>query len=961
MDRPEELPKLAAEMRQVTMMFCDLVDSTSIVLERGAQGLRDVYEVWHSAASASIYGHSGFIALIEGDSIFALFGYPNAREDAPACAVRAALDLMALLKRVRAPQDLELRARVGIATGTVLVGDLVGGAFQGGAAIGLGTVVAKRLQQAAGIGEVLIASETQDRVAGMFETEPFAADLKGVPGRVPYYRVVRSLEVDRPGPSRTPMVGRQTQLAQLESLWRQARTGRGQAVIVRAEAGTGKTRLVDAFLSRIEREAGFVVTYTMAQRFTNTALHPVIRRIERVAGFAAADSADDRLVKLESLVRATVSESRRDDVVRYTAALLGIPFDHKYAPIALAPEVQRDRTLDAMRDNVDELTRAGPLLVVFEDMHWADPTTRELLARVVAKLADRPAMVVVTTRPETTLSWQSQPHATSIELGPLDHDDTEALVRVVAEGALLTSEIVRLIVKRSDGLPLYAEELVKMALRAIADGKPFAYSDVPPSLADLLLSKLDRTGPAKVAAQAAAVIGREFDTALVAHVLDVPLPEAESMVKRLEDGDIVEARGDSDPIVWSFRHALIQDAAYKTLPRDRRRPLHLRVAQGVEAGVSSVTMAQPEVLAIHYAEAGLPHLALPYRQAAGAAAMQRAAFEEASGHHSAALELVAELPDGVEKLQAELGARLQHGLAVSSHRGYAATEVAESYGRAKELCDLFGNVADLFPVLRGLWAFYIVRGDTATARDLAQQCMRLGEETQRVEFLAEGHVTLGYTRTFAGELVEAAHSLRETVRLYRENGGEKLVWPAPQDACVAALSLLSHNLLLQGDLAGAREASDDSIRTANALGRPYERAFAYTYAAMFEQLQDRWAECVAAAEIAIGIAQEHKIMIWLACAQNQWGVAKAMLGESEAGIATAEGWLAAYHAMGGEINAAYVYAGLAQAYSKAGNAVLARERASKALELCRKYGERYLEGRYEAVQRVVQTVERGHA
>lgn len=953
MDRQDELPKLAAEMRQVTLMFCDLVDSTAIVTERGAQGLRDVYEVWHSAGSASIYRHGGFVSLIAGDGIFALFGYPNAREDAPECAVRAALDLMALLKRVRGPHDLELRARVGIATGEVLVGDLVGGAFQGGAAIGLVTHLAQRLESVAGIGEVFVSSDTRDRVADLFEVEALEGELKGFPGLSRYYRVVRALEADRPGPSRTPLVGRQPELARLRKLWRSACSGRGQAAIVRAEAGTGKTRLVDAFRSSVEGEAGFVLTYTMAQRFTNTALHPVIRRTERVAGFAPEDSPEDRLAKLERLVVATVSESRRDDVIRYTAALLGIPVEPKYEPLSLAPEVQRDRMLDMMRDNVDELTRAGPLLVVFEDIHWADPTTRELVARMVAKLADRPAMVIVTTRPEATVSWQTEAHATSIELGPLDQVDTEALVRVVAEGALLAPEIVRLIVKRSDGLPLYAEELVKMALRANADGRPFSYSDVPPSLGDLLLSKLDRTGPAKSAAQAAAVIGREFDTALVAYVLEAPLSEAESMVKRLVEGDIVEPRSESDASAWTFRHALIQDAAYRMLPRDRRRPLHLRVAQGVEAGVSSVTTAQPEVLAIHYAEADRPHLALPYRQKAGAAAMQRAAFEEASGHHSAALKLVAELPDGVEKLQAELGARLQHGLAVSSYRGYAATEVAGSYGRAKELCDLFGNVADLFPVLRGLWAFYIVRGDTATARDLAEQCMRLGEETQRVEFLAEGHVTLGYTRTFAGELVDAAHSLRETVRLYRDNGGEKLVWPAPQDACVAALSLLSHNLLLQGDLDGARAASEDSIRTANALGRPYERAFAYTYAAMFEQLQERWAECVQAAEVAIGIAQEHKIMIWLACAQNQWGVAKAMLGETDVGIATAEGWLAAYHAMGGEINAAFVYAGLAQAYAKVGNSALARERASKALELCRKYGERYLEGRYEGVAATV--------
>ncbi|MCU0868211.1 MAG: AAA family ATPase [Burkholderiales bacterium] len=933
-------PTGAIEVRQSTVMFVDLVGSTAMANRLEVDDYVDVLTQFFDVVESVVMRHDGFRRERMGDGLYALFGFPAAREGSAEAALRAALEIVGQLARKDSDR---LRARIGIATGRVVV-------FAYDTAlppvlIGPAPNLAHRLQSQAGIGDVLLDDATRQLGARAFETTALGRrEIEGFDEPVAVHLLSRERpEVDVP--MTNAMVGRTAELGVLERAWQDAREGRGQAVYMTAEAGTGKSRLAAELVRRIRPDAGCVLPYLASERFENTTLYPIVRRIEIDARFEVDDTPEQRLFKFDALLGdADPRDDRRRRLGRYVGDMLGLPVTERYGAIDDTPERRRERLLEVLRDNVDELVRHGPLVLLFEDWHWTDRTTRDLIEMLVVHIESRPVLLLVTSRPvaaDEMPAWRARANAVTLDVGPLTHDDVRKLVLQVDRDNRLSPEAVESIVVRSEGLPLNAEELAQHALEGGVG--------LPVRIEELITARLDRLGAAKEIAQVAAVIGREFDVSLVAEALRRPVDALTGDIEQVVRSGLVVSRGESERQSLAFRHALIQQAAYRSLVRGRREELHRRAAEGIEKLDPQAAKLRPETLAFHYAEAGLPHLALPCRMAAGASAFARAAFPEATAQFGNALQLVASLPDGLAKLEAELGARIQHGLSASSWLGYASPIVAESYRRARELCDLFGNVADLFPVLRGLWAFYTVRAQPDVALDLARQCLRLGEETGKVEFLIEGHVTLGYSRTFAGELVEAATSLRTAAELYRASDGANLAWPAPQDPRVAALSLLSHNLLLQGDAAGGRAAIEDAIATADALNRPYERAFAHTYAAMFEQLQSRFEDCVREAEIAIAIAEEHKILIWLACAKNQWGVAKAMLGDFELGIATAEGWLKAYHDMGGEVNAAYVYAGLAEAHAKAGDLAKAKERAAKALELSRAYGEWYLMGYYERV------------
>ena len=748
-----------------------------------------------------------------------------------------------------------------------------------------------------------------------------------------------------------PLVDREVEFPALLDSWRLARAGQGQVVTLTGDPGLGKSRLVKALGDRIASQQQIVLRYYCSERFQNTALYPVIQHLQHAAGLAEDDPAEVKLAKLERLLLLGAAPSDAASQLPYIATLLSIPIGSRYSPIADSPERQREQTQRALEAQVLNLAREQPVLIVFEDLHWVDPTTLGLLDRFVRKIAEAPVMTLVTSRPEFTAPWSDLAYAKTVELSLLERPDRSSIVSFYVGGKALPSEILEHILQKSDGIPLFVEELTKamtesgllqeQADRYVLTG-PMRGVAVPSTLHDSLLARLDRLAAVKEVAQVGATIGREFSHAMLSALMPLRSDELQATLTRLIDGDLIQSRGTPPDATYTFKHALIQDAAYATMLRAKRQGLHAQIAQLLEADAGAVKR-EPELLAHHLTEAGLPAKAVPYLHKAGLLASQRAAHVEACKHFTEGLRLVSELPDDATRNHLELGLRVHLGMSLAATRGFAAPEVEATNQRARELCRIIGDTDDLFWVLRGLCSLYIVRADGKTSLELAQHCVRLGEETQRAEFLIEGYLMLGYTLAYAGQLDKGREALVKALDFYRSQDGVRLAFPTPQDPAVAALSFLAALSWIVAQPEDAVEYALDAIRSAELTKRPFDAAYAHCFVALFETLRRNPEEAVRHAGITIEISERYGFAVWLAAGAMQMGVAKAALGQGEEAIGLLGATLPAWSAAGAELDSGFFLAGLAEAYRAAGNLNEALATISRAIDHAETYAENYLD------------------
>jgi class 3 adenylate cyclase/tetratricopeptide (TPR) repeat protein len=954
-----ETPPLAgsrsdAERRQITILFCDLVDSTALSNALDPEELRVVLRAFQGTAKAIIERYEAFVNSYMGDGIVVFFGYPQAHEDDSVSAVRAGLEIVAAVEALGPRADIRLRVRVGIATGVVVVGDVIGeGASREESVVGSTSNLAARLQSLAGPGEVLIAGATKRLIARRFACVDLGPQrLKGFDVPVPAWRVVaeRAVEDDTPsGIELSPLVDRVIEFPALRESWREARAGNGRVVTLLGEPGLGKSRLCEALREAVADEPHFVLRYYCSTRFQNTALYPVIRQLHRTAQLSDDDTADVKLRKLELLLQRGRPASELAPTLPYIAALLSIPVDDRYTAIADSPERQREQTLLALAEQVLGLAQSQPVLLIFEDLHWVDPSTLSLLDQLVRKIGQVPVMVLCTGRPEFAPPWSELPQARLIELSLLEREDRSSIVEHQAGGKSLPPEILEHILQKSDGNPLYVEELTKATMesglmleqggRYVLTG-PMRTLAVPSTLHDSLLARLDRLSVAKEVVQAGAAIGREFAYNVLASLLPLAPDELQATLGRLTEAGLLHRRGTPPDTVYSFKHALIQDAAYATMLRPKRQALHARIAQILESDAGAAAR-EPELLAHHLIEAGLPAKAIPCLQQAGLLASAAAAHAEACRHFGEGLRLLSELPDDVTRNRLELGLRVHLGMSLAATHGFAAAEVEATNQRARELCRLIGDTDELFWVLRGLCALYIVRADAPTSRELSAHLVRLGEETQRAEFLIEGHLMQGYTQAYAGELEAGRAALLKVVDIYRSKDGASMVFPTPQDPAVAALSLLAVVCWILGEAEAAGEYAGDAVRSAEASKRPFDVAYAHSFVAMFENLRRDPQRAAHHAGVAIEIAQRHGFGVWLAAAAMHLGIAKAALGAAEEAIGLLGATLPAWQGSGAELNSGFFLAGLAAGHRAAGHLDLAIETVTQAIEHAARHNERY--------------------
>ncbi len=889
-----------AERRQLTVMFCDLVGSTALAAGLDPEDLREVIGAYHRSVGETIGRYGGFVAKYMGDGVLAYFGYPEAHEDDAEQAVRAALALVGEIGQIEAAERLKLR--VGIATGLVVVGDLLGtGAAQEYAVVGETPHLAARLQAMAPENGVLIGEATRRLLGDLFDYRDLgAAAFKGFEAAVPVFEVLRPSAVESRfealrAASLTPLVGRDEEIELLLRLWRRVASGEGQVVLICGEPGIGKSRLAVALRDRLEGEPFTRVRYFSSPHHQDSALYPYIAQLERAALFEREDPLDKKLDKLEALL---VPASAPAEDVGLLAELLSLPAAPRYPLPPSTPQRKKEKTFEALLRQFEALARQKPILMVFEDLHWIDPSSRDLLDRTIERVPRLPVLLVITFRPEFTAPWTGLSQVTAMTLARLDRRSGVAMVAGVAHAEALASEVAAEIVERTDGVPLFVEELTRAVVEAgggsegverMLVGAVSLSAAVPAALQAPLMARLDRLGRApKEVAQVAAAIGREFSYELLAPVAERGEAEVLEALGRLAGAGLVFSRGTPPHATFFFKHALVRDAAYGSLLRRRREELHARIAAVLEADFADRIAVEPELLARHLTEAGLPEKAVPCWQRAGERATGRSANLEAIAHLKRGIAVLERLPESRERDEQELLLRAALIAPTSANEGFASAALEQTTRRAVELG---GRIAADSPAqlqavrARGmLGAVHMYRGELRTGLAIQKETLGLAERLEDPLLLSHARFWMGYLHHYLGDLAAARRHLEDGLALYDPERERAKVARAGFDAGVGCQSFLCLVRWDQGFPDQALRHAEEAVAAARAAAHPLTMALCLSRVAELHQLRGEAALCGERAASAFALATEQVLPHVAARAMVFSGWALAKEGEAEEGL-----------------------------------------------------------------------------
>ncbi len=892
-----------AERRQVTVMFSDLVGSTALSARMDPEDLREIISEYQKCVAETVRRFGGFVAKYMGDGVLVYFGYPQAHEDDAERAVRAGLEVIAAVAglKTRAP----LQTRVGIATGLVVVGDLVGsGEAQERGIVGETPNFAARLQGIAEPNSVVIAEGTRKLLGNLFELEDLGAkDLKGIPGPVRAWAALRASSAEGRFEALhtsglTALVGREEETEMLLRRWSRAKAGEGQVVLLSGEAGIGKSRLTAALLERLASEPHTRLRYFCSPQHTDSALYPVIGQMERAAGLAHSDTPQAKLDKLDAVLAQT-STSKQDAAL--FAEMLSLPNDGRYPALDLTPPQRRQRTLEALGTQLGALAWQNPVLMIFEDAHWADPTSLEAFSRTVDRVANLRVLLIVTFRPEFAPPWIGRPHVTALTLNRLTERDIDAMIDRVVGNKQLPANIRQDIIERTDGIPLFVEEVTKAVLEAESEGEgegrrtaaaiPSPALAVPASLHASLMARLDRLGSAKEVAQIGAAIGREFSHALLAAVAGKPKAELGSALDRLIAAGLLFRQGVPPHATYLFKHALVQDAAYGTLLREPRRALHARIAEALESQFAEIAESQPELLARHCTEAGLIGKAAGLWGKAGQRSLARSALVEAVEQLTRAFDQIATLPATPAlrreqiKLQVALIAPLLHV------KGYAAPETKAAAEHARlliEQAEALGEPLEdpllLFSVLYGFWVASYMAFNGDAMRELAAQFLALAEKQTATIPLMIGHRLVGSSLFLTGDIAEGRVHYDQALSLYDPAEHHPLAIRFGQDVRVAILCYRSLALRGLGYPEAALADSDQAISDAREIGQAATLMYALSHAAWTRILCGNYATANAFLDELIALADEKGTLFWKAAGMMFRGEVFALTGKASDAI-----------------------------------------------------------------------------
>jgi class 3 adenylate cyclase/predicted ATPase len=949
-----------AERRQLTVMFCDLVGSTPLSTRFDPEDLRDIVGVYHRCVADTVARFAGFVAKYMGDGVLVYFGYPEAHEDDAERAVRAGLAVIDAVGLLTLPE--RLKVRLGIASGLVVVGDLIGvGAAQERGVIGETPNLAARLQTLAGPGALVIADSTRRQIGGLFELEDLGLQpLAGFAEPQHVWRVVgESGVVSRFEALRseaTPLVGRDEELELLLRRWQQAKAGEGRVVLISGEAGIGKSRLTTELGGHIASEPHARLRYFCSLYHQDSALYLFIAQFERAAGFARGDTAEQKLGKLRALV---TPGARGNDEIELLAELMSLP--NSAADLNLSPQRKREKLLEALLHRLEALARSQPVLMVLEDAHWIDPTSRELIDLTLDRVARLPVLLIITFRPEFPQAWAGQPHVILLALNRLGEREVTALVRGLAGNALLGSEIVTEIVERTDGVPLFVEELTRAVLEraeqdnrvsAVLAASPQPNLAIPATLHASLIARLDRLGPvAKEVAQIGAVIGREFSYELIHPVAQRPEPELETALDRLTAAGLLFCHGSPPHSSYLFKHALVQDAAYATLLRACRQQLHAAIAAVLEREFPEIAATQPELLAHHYTEAGLTEQAIDNWLRAGERAVEGSANVEAVAHLTRGLKLLGDLPEGARRDAKELAFQVALLTPLFAAR-FGSAEGERAARRAMELSRrVGGDRRPLFRALYGLTMTCSVRGKIRVGRNAAEQLLVVAERLQEPEALGYAHHAMGNNLLWFGELVAARKHLEQGIALYQPEWSRSLAFRFGFNCGSNCHFFLGRVLWHLGYPDQALASARRAVAIAEDVSHSVSRAGALSWAAALHQLRGEVLRVGEVAELDLALTTTEVIPFFRSHAVILRGWALAEHGQHEEGIAGLREGLAAYRAIGAELECSHWLALLAEAHRDCGQPGEALRLVAAALDHVTQTGVVYYEAELHRLDR----------
>ena len=819
----------SAERRRLTVMFCDLVGSTALSASLDPEEMGVVIQAYQNAVAGEATRFEGHVAKYMGDGVLVYFGWPRAQEDAAERAVRSALYIIQALAGLKTPKGESLAARIGISTGLVVVGDLIGeGASQEEAVVGETPNLAARLQALATPGQVVISETTRMLLGEHFELADLGAQhLKGIAAPTTVFSVLGTRALESRFDARTakddlPMVGREQELSLLLERWRQAKAGEGQMVLLVGEAGIGKSRLTRSAIDAIAKEPHFRIIYQCSPYHGDSALYPAIQQLNRAAKFARDDDSERKLDKLEGLI--SQAGANVQDIAPLLALLLGIESEPRYGNLDLSPEQQRTRTLNALTDQLTGLAYQRPVLFILEDAHWSDPTTLELIELCLDRAVSAKVLLLITARPSFDYDFGGHPIVTRLTLNRLSREQIAAIVRRLSGGKPLPEKLLDEIAVKTDGVPLFVEELTKAVLESGVTG-------IPATLHDSLMSRLDRVPDVKEVAQIAAAVGRTFDYKLLMAIADRPEADLLSCLGKLTETGLVFCRGRPPESTYTFKHALVRDAAYESLLKSRRKELHRKIVDSLEAVFSETAEAQPELLAHHYAEAGDWLAASEKWFFAGDRSARRAAIREAIAQLKRGLGLVEKVESRPVGQRLELDLLVTLGGCLRTLKGWTDLETVETVTRARRLCDLTDDKSYRGVIGIGEYTIHLLRGELAKAVECGRDLLRLAEEEDSGVAPYVGHRVTGATLVHMGRFDEACRHLEAGLAHYDPSTEKETVHKIGYYSGVTLHSYLGHALWHKGFPDQSLKCLERSISFTEELRHPPSQAFALFQAA----------------------------------------------------------------------------------------------------------------------------------
>jgi class 3 adenylate cyclase/predicted ATPase len=943
-----------AERRHLTILVCRVVGTVEDAEAQDPdETLLDVLSDFQAMCETAVRQFEGHIARFAGDQLVVYFGYPQGHEDAARRAVHTALAMVAEMAalNVRCKRDVgrRLAVRVGIHTGVVVVrGDPSEPLTLGGT-----PTTAARLQDMAGPDTVVISEATRRLVERDFLCEPLGTHLlDGLSQPLAVYRIRQERPVPGPGEpitprGQTPFVGREQQIGLLRECWAQVQDGRGQVILLSGEAGIGKSRLVQALHEGMTGETYTRIAWRCSPYYQHSAWYPVIAALHRRWQLRREDAPEVQVEKLERALEHT-GLSRQAHAPLF-AALLSLPLAHHYTPLTLTPQQQRQQTLDAVLAWLLTETERQPVCLVVEDLHWADPSTLECLDRLIEHIPGARLLLLLLFRPEFQPPWPLRPRLTQIALDRLGRRQVERMVAQMVGNIPLPPEVLRYIVTKTDGVPLFVEELTKMVLESglvkEREGRyvlvdPLPALAIPLTLHDSLMARLDRLGAAKQVAQLGATIGREFSYAVLQATGLVEEATLHTALRQLVEAEILYQRGLLPQVRYVFKHALLQEAAYQSLLQRTRQQVHQQIAQVLETQEPDTRTLHPEILAQHYTAAGLPERALPYWQQAGQHATERLAYPEALAHLRHGLATLATLPDTRERRQQEFQLQAALGPICMALYGHAAPEVAQAYRRAQELSQELQDMPAIFPVLAGLAKFSIMRADFPAAHTLGHQCLSLAQRMQEAVPQVVAHWVVGATAVWQGHFATAREHLEQGLSQWDwpQYQGQQTRYPVvPGVQCLSYLAVL---LWLQGSPDRALAQARAALTLAHDVAHPYSLAMAHFYAARLYQACGERQAVHTQAMTLIELAREYHYAFWETQGHILQGWAQAA-EQPEAGLTQMRQGLQAYRATGAEIGREYFLLLLAEAEGQAGHPEAGKEWVGEAQAVVQATGAQY--------------------